>query len=154
MEISEDLIKFKIELTKQKIEKFRELINSGQLFNLINKHNPEIIKYYFSDENIVTFFIKNIIDENDENLDILCFEYSIEGDKLICKPSKNCNDALTLYDPDLDFDFISFDELNVDLTETELNFEMQFGNNIIPECVMNMIGGFFRQMLNKLNMII
>lgn len=142
-----------INLDTERFQKVMDLISNGGFFSSLCKINKGLIQFFHqdsTDSSIMTMFVKNDFDEDDEELGYLCFktESTVSNDSatITGKMDSNDEEALDKYDEDRDAEKISFDKFSVVFNRSQITFNLTYCNNKHPTYIGNLIGKYFEKM--------
>lgn len=143
----------------QNYDKIVRSIRAGTFFYYLYNVNKDIISHYYisPDKKTTTFFVKNLIDTEDEELGLICFTYNVEFHstslKITGHPSNDYDEAIAS-SSDIDpskINVIYFQDFTIDINPDTLIFNMNYNHKKHPSYVALMIETYFKGIFNRFN---
>lgn len=142
-----------LDLDLERFQEVMQMISNGEFFSTMYEINRGLLKFMHqneSDSSIITLFVKNDFDEDDQELGYLCFKtVNTIGDdsaNISGEMDNNDSEALDKYDEDRDAEKISFEEFSIDFTQNEIIFYLRYCEDRHPTYIGNLIGKYFEKM--------
>ena len=145
--MDEIIIEKKLNINDDQFENLSKEIENNTFFLYLTSFNKDLIVNYEKEEDgTILLYMKNIVDESDEELSLVRFKYTIT--------SKNNNYILNaLQDKDYendDFFITDFDNFNININKKGFKFIMTYNPKKYPKCIYIMIKKYFERIFLNL----
>jgi hypothetical protein len=133
-------LKFDLNISLDKFKILIQKITNSNFFSIIASINPDIITNIDITQNIVTLSIKNLIDIDDQELNVLCFNFSLKiSDNILI----NC--ISNPFTPFEGISIIEHEKFDILINPSSLIFNMKYDLKKQPSYVGNMLEIYFKK---------